>query len=62
MRGRRSSGPVFETQAPSCNHQDVIEGDVITHVAPEMQNEDVQPEDYDEIEYMPPTAIGASAA
>ena len=61
VRGRRSSGPVFETPVPSGNHWDVIEGDVIAPVAPKMQNEDAQSEDYDEVEYMPPTAIGASA-
>lgn len=60
VRGRRSSGPVFETPVPSGNHWDVIEGDVIAPVAPEIQNEGAQTEDYDEIEYMPPTAIGAN--
>ena len=60
MRGRRSSGPVFETPVPSGNHWDVLEDDAIAPVVPEAQSEEVQQEDYDEIEYMPPTAIGAS--
>jgi len=61
VRGRRSSGPVFETPVPSGNHWDVIESDRIAPVLPEAQNEEAQLEDYDEIEYMPPTAIGASS-
>jgi len=61
VRGRRSSGPVFETPVPSGNHWDVIEGDAIAPIVLEAQSEEVQQEDYDEIEYMPPTAIGASA-
>jgi hypothetical protein len=61
VRGRRSSGPVFETPVPGGNHWDVIEGDVIAPVAPEAQSEEAHTEDYDEIEYMAPTAIGASA-
>ena len=60
VRGRHSSHLVFETPVTSGNHWEVIEGDVITPVASEAQGEDAQPEDYDEIEYMPPTAIGAS--
>jgi hypothetical protein len=62
VRGRRSSGPVFETPVTNANHWDVIEGDVTTSVASEAQGEEAQSEDYDEIEYMPPTAKGASAA
>jgi hypothetical protein len=61
VRGRHSSGPVFETPVTSGNHWDVIEGDIIPPVVPEVQDEEAQTEDYDEIEYMPPTAIGASA-
>jgi hypothetical protein len=61
VRGRRSSGPVFETPVTSGNHWDVIEGDVIAPVVPEAQVEEAQTEDDDEIEYMPPTAIGANA-
>ncbi len=62
VRGRRSSGPVFETPVTLANHWDVIEGDVTTSVASEAQGEEAQSEDYDDIEYMPPTAKGASAA
>jgi hypothetical protein len=62
VRGRRSSGPVFETPVPSGNHLDVIESDVIAPVLPEVQSEEIHAEDFDEIEYMPPTAIGANAA
>jgi hypothetical protein len=51
---------VFETPKTSGNHWDVMEGDVIAPVAP-AQGEEAQSEDYDEIEYMPPTAKGASA-
>jgi hypothetical protein len=40
----------------------VIEGGFIAPVVPEEQGEEAQTEDYDEIEYMPPTAIGASTA
>ncbi|KAI9507415.1 hypothetical protein F5148DRAFT_981445 [Russula earlei] len=56
VRGRHSSGPVFETPVTNGNHWDVIEGDVISPVTPEVQGEEAQAEDYDEIEYMPPTA------
>ena len=62
VRGRHSSGPVFETPKTSGNHWDVIEGDVIAPAAPEAQGEETQSEDHDEIEYMPPTAKGTSAA
>jgi hypothetical protein len=62
VRGRHSSGPVFKTPETNGNHWDVMEGDVTAPVAPEAQVEEVQSEDYDEIEYMPPTAKGASAA
>ena len=61
VRGRHSSGPLFETPVATGNHWDVIEGDVIAPVVPKGQGEEAQTEDYDEIEYMPPTAIGASA-
>ena len=60
VRGRYSSGPVFETPVTNGNHWDVIEGDIAVPVAPEAQGERVQQEDYDEIEYMAPTAIGVS--
>jgi len=62
VRGRHSSGPVFKTPDTFGNHWEVMESDVITPVAPDSQGEEVQSEDYDEIEYMPPTAEGASAA
>jgi hypothetical protein len=62
VRGRYSSGPVFETPITNGNHWDVIEGDIAVLAAPEAQGEEVQQEDYDEIEYMAPTAIGASAS
>jgi hypothetical protein len=61
VRGRQSSGSVFATPKANGNHWDVMEGDVIAPVVPEAQGEEAQSEDYDEIEYMPPTAIGASA-
>jgi hypothetical protein len=61
VRGRHGSGPVFETPVTNGNHWDVIEHDVAMPAAPEAQGEEVQQEDYDEIEYMAPTAIGASA-
>jgi hypothetical protein len=61
VRGRHSSGPVFETPATNGNHWDVIEHDITAPVAPEAQGEGGQLEDYDEIEYMAPTAIGANA-
>lgn len=61
VRGRHSSGPVFETPVSSGNPWDVIEGDVIAPVAPEAQSNELQTEDYDEIEYMPPTATGAKS-
>lgn len=62
VRGRHSSGSVFKTPETSGNHWDVMEGDVIAPVDPESQCEEAQSEDYDEIEYMPPTAEGSSAA
>ena len=43
------------------NCQDVIEGDIAMPACPEIQDEEVQQEDYDEIEYIAPTPIGASA-
>jgi hypothetical protein len=61
VRGRYSSGPVFETPVANGNHWDVIEGDVAEPSALAAQGEEVQHEDYDEIEYMAPTAIGVSA-
>jgi hypothetical protein len=61
VRGRHSSG-VFKTPETSGNHWDVMEGDVIAPVVPEPQGEEAQSEDYEEIEYMAPTAKGASAA
>jgi hypothetical protein len=61
VRGRYSSGPIFETPVANGNHWDVIEGDVAVPSAPAAQGEEVQQEDYDEIEYMAPTAIGVSA-
>ena len=62
VRGRHSSGPVFETPVSKGNHWDVSDDVVIAPVAQEVQGELAQSEDYDEIEYMPPTAIGASGA
>jgi len=62
VRGRHSSGPLFETPVKTGNHWDAIEGDVIAPVVLEAQGEEAQSEDYDEIEYMPPTAKGANAA
>jgi len=57
VRARRSSGPMFETPVPSGNPWDVIEDDAIAPVVPEAHSEEVQQEDYDEVEYMSPTAI-----
>ncbi|KAI0250315.1 hypothetical protein BJV78DRAFT_1219905 [Lactifluus subvellereus] len=57
VRGRHSSGPVFETPVTNGNHWDVMEGDIAVPAAPEAQGEEARPEDYDEIEYMAPTAI-----
>lgn len=57
VRGRYSSGAAFETPVAKGNHWDVIEGDIEVATLPEVQGEGVQAEDYDEIEYMPPTAI-----
>ena len=62
VRGRHSSGLVFETPKANGNHWDVVESDTIAPVALEPQGEGAQSEDYDEIEYMPPTAKGARAA
>ena len=53
---------MFETPKANDNHWDVMGGDIITSVALEAQGEEAQSEDYDEIEYMPPTAKGARAA
>lgn len=61
VRGRFSSGAAFETPVTKGNHWDVIEGDTEVPTLPEAQGEGVLVEDYDEIEYMPPTAIGESA-
>jgi len=60
VRGRYSSGVAFETPVTKGNHWDVIEGDIEARALPETQGEGVQAGDYDEIEYMPPTAIGES--
>ena len=60
VRGRYSSGPAFETPVAKGNHWDVIGGDIEVPTLPEAQGKGVQPEDFDEIEYMPPTAIGES--
>lgn len=60
VRGRFSSGAAFETPVTKGNHWDVIEGDTEVPTLPEAQGEGVLVEDYDEIEYMPPTAIGES--
>ncbi|KAH9961578.1 hypothetical protein BC827DRAFT_1202994 [Russula dissimulans] len=57
VRGRYSSGPIFETPVSNGNHWDVLDDAIIAPVAQEVQGELVQSEDYDEIEYMPPTAI-----
>ena len=59
--GRHSYGPVFKTPDTFNNHWEVMEIDVIAPVAPDTQGEEVQSEDYDKIEYMSPTAEGASA-
>lgn len=61
VRGRFSSGAAFETPITKGNHWDVIEGDIEVPTLPEAQGEGVLVEDYDEFEYMPPTAIGESA-
>jgi hypothetical protein len=61
VRGRFSSGAAFETPVTKGNHWDVIEGDIEVPTLPEAQGEGAQVEDCDEIEYMPPTAIGESA-
>lgn len=57
VRGRYSLGPAFETPVTKGNHWDVIEGDIEVPALPEAQGEGLQANDYDEIEYMPPTAI-----
>ncbi|KAI0267122.1 hypothetical protein BC834DRAFT_923747 [Gloeopeniophorella convolvens] len=57
VRGRRSSGPIFETPVTKGNHWEVHEDDMFIPTVPEVQEEEAQVEDYDEIEYMPPTAI-----
>lgn len=60
LRIPRTSGGKYEFKTPITqgNHWDVSDGDI--DVEPEIQpdeQEAVQEEDYDEIEYMPPTAI-----
>ena len=60
VRGRYSSGAAFETPITKGNHWAVIESDIEVPTLPEAQGEAVQAEDYDEIEYMPPTAMGES--
>ncbi|KAI0250317.1 hypothetical protein BJV78DRAFT_1321910 [Lactifluus subvellereus] len=52
------SSPVFEIRITNGNLWDVMEGDIAVPAAPEAQGEEARPEDYDEIEYMAPTAIG----
>jgi hypothetical protein len=61
VRGRHGSGPLFETPVTNGNYWDVVEHDIAVPAAPEAQGEEVQQEDYDEIEYMAPTAIGTFA-
>ena len=60
VRGRFSSGAAFETPVTKGRHWAVIEGDIEVPTLPEAQDEGVQVEDHDEIEYMPPTAMGES--
>ncbi|KAI0032702.1 hypothetical protein K488DRAFT_7399, partial [Vararia minispora EC-137] len=57
VRARRSSGKnYFETPVTNGNHWDVSDAEI--EVAPvEVVKKDIPVEDYDEIEYMPPTAI-----
>ncbi|KAI0301019.1 hypothetical protein B0F90DRAFT_373954 [Multifurca ochricompacta] len=57
VRGRHSSAPMFETPVTNGNHWDIVEGDDVVMTVPETQGEETQLDDYDEIEYMPPTAI-----
>ncbi|KAI0311583.1 hypothetical protein OF83DRAFT_1046897, partial [Amylostereum chailletii] len=57
VRARRSSGPCFQTPITNGNHWDVSAGDIEVEDAQE-EAEAAPVLDYDEIEYMPPTAIG----
>jgi hypothetical protein len=59
-RARRSSGALnFETPATKGHHWDVSDTEIeVAAVQEAVEEESV--EDYDEIEYMPPTAIGMS--
>jgi hypothetical protein len=53
---------VFETPVTNGIYRDVIGGDTAMPASPEVQaDEEVQQEDYDEIEYIAPVTIGASA-
>lgn len=66
IRGRRSSGSGtalnitnFKTPFTKGNHWDVSDLDIPVDVAEaEGEVEAVEQEDYDEVEYMPPTAVG----
>ncbi|TFY59339.1 hypothetical protein EVG20_g7830 [Dentipellis fragilis] len=57
IRGRRSSGPHFETPVTNGNHWDVSEGEIEVAGVEAVKEEEAEVEDFDEIEYMPPTAI-----
>ncbi|KAI0047748.1 hypothetical protein FA95DRAFT_1605794 [Auriscalpium vulgare] len=61
VRGRRSSSDThflaFKTPITNGNHWDVSDTDIEVPAVAEVLEEEVQAEDYDEIEYMPPTAI-----
>ncbi|KAI0058108.1 hypothetical protein BV25DRAFT_1994533 [Artomyces pyxidatus] len=57
VRARRSSGPNFETPITNGNHWDVSDMEIEVPAVDEVQEEQAETEDYDEIEYMPPTAI-----
>ncbi|KZT04291.1 uncharacterized protein LAESUDRAFT_657988 [Laetiporus sulphureus 93-53] len=60
LRAPRPSlvGNCFKTPITTGNHWDVSDGDVsVAEAEAEEEKVEVQEEDYDEIEYMPPTAI-----
>ncbi|KAA1472823.1 hypothetical protein DENSPDRAFT_839198 [Dentipellis sp. KUC8613] len=57
IRGRRSSGPHFETPVTNGNHWDVSEGEIEVAAVEAVKEDEAEVEDFDEIEYMPPTAI-----
>jgi hypothetical protein len=61
VRARRSSGRnYFETPVTNGCHWDVSDSEIEVAGVQEVQEEEAaQVEDYDEIEYMPPSAIGA---